>query len=86
MNTTEFIRQLAQQLNISQKQARQLLQQELSAIAEQLAAGNEVVIRGFGKFGLREPRKTRNNPSQGKRVSFRASPKFQQRIRRWRPE
>jgi len=85
MNTSELIRQLAQQLNITQKQARHLLQQELSAITEQLAQGNDVVVRGFGKFSLRKIA-SRNTPATpGQTVAFRAAQKFRERVKGWRP-
>lgn len=86
MNTTDFIRQLAAQLNISQKQAKRLLQQELSAIGDQLAEGNDVVIRGFGKFSLRDAKTAGKQPAASKNVVFKAARKFRDRVRNWRPE
>jgi nucleoid DNA-binding protein len=85
MNTSELIRQLAQQLNITQKQAKQLLQLELSAIAEQLALGNEVVVRGFGKFSLRDSRSRKSPVSTTRTVAFRAAQKFRERVKGWKP-
>ncbi len=78
MNTSELIHHLARELGISQKAAKQLLEQELSAIAEQLGQGNEVVVRGFGKFTPR---------FSGKRgsVGFKAAQKLRDAVKRWRP-
>ena len=85
MNTSELIRQLAQQLNITQKQARHLLQQELSAITEQLTLGNDVVVRGFGKFSLRKITSRKTPATTGQTVAFRAAQKFRERVKGWRP-
>jgi nucleoid DNA-binding protein len=78
MNTSELIRQLARELKISQKTARQLLEQELTAIAEHLGQGDEVVVRGFGRF-------TPMTRRQGRSISFRAAQKFREAVKRWRP-
>ena len=62
MNTNDLIKQLSLKLNITQKEARRLLYQELDAIALQLSEGNNVIIRGFGTFGLRNGRTLAGKP------------------------
>lgn len=85
MNTTDLIIQLADKLSISQKQARRLLYQEMDAIAEQLSEGKHVIIRGFGTFGLRDSRTTKQQAVATKNIFFRASQKFKDFVKPWRP-
>lgn len=53
MNTTELVEQLAQRLSISKAEAKRLLHAHLEAIARHLTAGETVVLRGFGTFGIK---------------------------------
>lgn len=84
MNTGDLIKQLSESLDITQKEARRLLYQELDAISQQLAEDNNVIIRGFGTLRLREgkavPGKT---PRKG--ILFKASQKFKDLVKPWRP-
>ena len=84
MNTSELIKQLSHKLNITQVEARRLLHQELEAISQHLHEGKNVVVRGFGTFGIRQ---TKNPKTQqtGQTVFFRASQKFKDFIKPWRP-
>jgi nucleoid DNA-binding protein len=86
MNTTDLIKQLATQLAITQKEAHRLLHQELKAITEQLAEGKQVIIRGFGTFSLRPARQGKTPAEQSSHVAFKASQKFREKIKSWRPE
>jgi nucleoid DNA-binding protein len=86
MNTTDLIKQLAEKLAITQKEAHRLLHQELNAIAAQLAEGHQVTIRGFGSFSLRQTRSPKGTPEQPNTVAFKASQKFKDAIKAWRPE
>ncbi|MCW9014151.1 MAG: HU family DNA-binding protein [Gammaproteobacteria bacterium] len=83
MTTSELIRQLAQQLNITQKEAHRLLHQELDAMARHLGEGKNVIIRGFGTLGLRD---SRNIQSGRKNLFFRASQKLKDFVKPWKPE
>ncbi|MFW2372171.1 MAG: HU family DNA-binding protein [Gammaproteobacteria bacterium] len=85
MNTTDLIQQLSEQLNISKAEARRMLQQELSALGQQLTEGKHVIIRGFGTLGLRNIRPSKTNPNPGQTVFFRASQKLRAIIRPWKP-
>jgi len=85
MNTTDLITQLSEQLNISKAEARRMLQQELSALGQQLAEGKHVIIRGFGTLGLRNVRASKANPDPGQTVFFKASQKLKAIIRPWKP-
>jgi len=84
MNTGELIKQLSQKLDITQKEAQRLLHQELDAISQQLAKGNHVVIRGFGTLLLRDAKPLPDN-SPRKNIIFRASQKFKDLVKPWRP-
>ncbi len=85
MNTTDLVIQLADKLSISQKQARRMLYQEMDAIAAQLGEGKHVIIRGFGTFGLRDSRTSQQQPVTTRNIFFRASQKFKDFVKPWRP-
>ena len=85
MNTTDLIKQLSEQLNISRAEARRMLKQELSALSQQLSEGKNVIIRGFGTLGLRNIRASKKTPDPGQTVFFRASQKLKAIVRPWRP-
>ena len=85
MNTTDLIKQISQQLSISQAEARRMLLQELAALSQQLTEGKHVIIRGFGTLGLRNIRASKKNPDPGQTVFFRASQKLKTIVRPWRP-
>ena len=53
MQKTEFIAQVADRAGVPKKQARQVLDTALELIAEQLQAGERVVLTGFGTFEMR---------------------------------
>ncbi|MDH5484436.1 MAG: HU family DNA-binding protein [Gammaproteobacteria bacterium] len=86
MNTSELIKQLATQLAITQKEAHRLLHQELNAITEQLAEGKQVIIRGFGTFSLRPTRSRKASTQDTHTAGFKASQKFRDAVKTWRPE
>ena len=85
MNTTDLVIQLAEKLSISQKQARRLLYQEMNAITQHLSEGKQVIIRGFGTFGLRDSRTSKQQAAVTKNIFFRASQKFKDFVKPWRP-
>lgn len=94
MNTSELIKKLAEQLKISQKQARELLLLYFGMISKDLAEGKRVVLRGFGSFETKQtkPRKMRL-PTRGERVlipsrriaQFRPSQILKEEIKSWKP-
>jgi DNA-binding protein HU-beta len=53
MQKTEFIAQVAERAGVPKKQARQIIDTALDLIAEQLQAGERVVLTGFGTFEVR---------------------------------
>lgn len=54
MNNKEFITELSNRLNYTNKDALQLAQAVATIITEQLQAGNVVAIQGFGSFEVRK--------------------------------
>ena len=50
----ELTRRIAQQADISQKQAQAALEATLKSIREALQSGNEVRLVGFGSFKVRQ--------------------------------
>jgi len=94
MNTGEIVKQLAERLKISQKQARWLFKQQLEILKRQLAEGDAVVLRNFGSFSVKNRAPHRGFlPSEGrkvlipakKQVSFRPGKGLKESVADWRP-
>jgi len=63
MTTTEIIKALADRLDLTQKESRQILQKTLSNFREVLMEGKSFTIRDFGTFGTRKrPERRSYNP------------------------
>lgn len=54
MTTAELVKALAERMEISQKQARTLLDAYVGAITQQLAEKKSVILRNFGTFSVKE--------------------------------
>lgn len=54
MTTAELVKALAERMEISQKQARELLDGYVGAITQQLAGKKSVILRNFGSFSIKE--------------------------------
>ncbi|QDZ77513.1 HU family DNA-binding protein, partial [Bacillus cereus] len=54
MNKTELIKQVAQEANLTQKDATASVQAVLDQITQALAKGDSVQLIGFGTFEVRE--------------------------------
>ena len=79
MNKSELVEQIAQKAALSRRDAEQAVDAALNTIEEQLAAGGEIALTGFGKFhvaqrGARQGR----NPQTGAPIQIAASrvPRF----------
>ena len=74
MTKNELAEQVAERAGIPPSQARQVVDSILATMSEQLAAGGEVSIAGFGKFSVthRAARQGRN-PSTGQTIHISAS-------------
>ncbi|PFT88814.1 DNA-binding protein [Bacillus thuringiensis] len=63
MNKTELIKQVAQEANLTQKDATASVQAVLDQITQALAKGDSVQLIGFGTFEVRErSARTGRNP------------------------
>lgn len=54
MTTAELVKALAKRMQVSQKQARTLLDAYIAAITQQLAEKNTVILRNFGSFSVKQ--------------------------------
>jgi DNA-binding protein HU-beta len=74
MTKNELAERVAQRSGLSASQARQVVETTLEAVSDELAAGGEVSLAGFGKFSVshRAARQGRN-PSTGQTIQIAAS-------------
>ncbi|MFC0188532.1 HU family DNA-binding protein [Fictibacillus iocasae] len=74
MNKTDLINTVAEQSELSKKDATKAVDAVFEAIAESLKSGDKVQLIGFGNFEVREraARKGRN-PQTGKEIEIAAS-------------
>lgn len=69
MNKTELIKQVAQEANLTQKDATAPVQAVLDQITQALAKGDSVQLIGFGTFEVRErSARTGRNPQTGEEM------------------
>ncbi|TMK98947.1 MAG: HU family DNA-binding protein [Actinobacteria bacterium] len=74
MTKNELAEQIARRNGLPASQARQLVETTIDSISDELAAGGEVSLAGFGKFSVshRAARMGRN-PSTGQTIHIAAS-------------
>jgi len=79
MTKNELAEQVATRNGLPASQARQVVETTIDVISDELAAGGEVALAGFGKFSVshRAARQGRN-PATGQTINIAASkaPKF----------
>ncbi|HDR4885376.1 TPA: HU family DNA-binding protein [Bacillus cereus] len=69
MNKTELIKQVAQEANLTQKDATASVQAVLDQITQALVKGDSVQLIGFGTFEVRErSARTGRNPQTGEEM------------------
>jgi DNA-binding protein HU-beta len=74
MTKNELAERVASSAGVPASQARQAVDAAIAAIAEELAAGGEVSIAGFGKFSVSErAAREGRNPSTGATIQIAAS-------------
>ncbi|AXO94347.1 MULTISPECIES: HU family DNA-binding protein [Bacillus cereus group] len=74
MNKTELIKNVAQNAEISQKEATVVVQTVVESITNTLATGEKVQLIGFGTFEVRErAARTGRNPQTGEEMQIAAS-------------
>ena len=79
MNKTELIAAMAEQAELSQKDAEKALKAFVDIIGEELTKGEKVQLVGFGTFEVSErPEREGRNPQTGEAMKIAASksPKF----------
>ncbi|MGO9488099.1 MAG: HU family DNA-binding protein [Solirubrobacteraceae bacterium] len=74
MTKNELAEQVASRTGLAGSQARQAVEAAIDSISDELAAGGEVALAGFGKFSVsqRAARQGRN-PSTGQTIQIAAS-------------
>jgi len=74
MTKNELADQIAERTGLGAGQARQVVEATIEAVSDELAAGGEVSLAGFGKFSVsqRAARQGRN-PSTGETINIAAS-------------
>jgi DNA-binding protein HU-beta len=79
INKTELARAVAEDTGLTNGQAKEVIEKTLEQIANELGAGNEVSLPGFGKFAISErAARTGRNPQTGEVMYIKASriPRF----------
>jgi DNA-binding protein HU-beta len=79
MTKNELAEQVARRNGLSTSQARQVLETAIEVVSDELAAGGEVSLAGFGKFSVsHRAARLGRNPSTGATINIAASkaPKF----------
>lgn len=71
MNKSELVYEVTNRLDVTRKEAEDVIDCFLDLIAENLANGNKVVLSGFGTFEIRN-RVSRSgvNPRTGERIDI----------------
>jgi DNA-binding protein HU-beta len=74
MTKNDLADKVAERTGLAASQARQALEAAIDAVADELAAGGEVALAGFGKFSVshRAARQGRN-PATGETINIAAS-------------
>jgi len=79
MTKNDLAEQVARRNGLSTSQARQVLETTIDVVSDELAAGGEVSLAGFGKFSVsHRAARLGRNPSTGATINIAASnaPKF----------
>lgn len=71
MHKNEFIKQLAKETTLPQKEVNQVIKTAIELIARRLREGDKVVLTGFGTFEVRRRRARRGvNPQTKERITI----------------
>ncbi|WP_380879236.1 DNA-binding protein [Sphingomonas sp. DBB INV C78] len=77
MNNTELAEQIASVQGLTKADGRKIVDAVFAAVADAVAAGQEVSINGFGKFKVKDaPAREGRNPSTGATIQIAASKKL----------
>ena len=73
MNKTELVKKIAEKAEISQAQAKSVLEATLESVKEALQGGDSVQLIGFGTFRVSErAARTGKNPRTGEQIQIAA--------------
>ena len=71
MNKTELVKKIAEKAEISQAQAKSVLEATLESVKEALQGGDSVQLIGFGTFSVSErAARTGKNPRTGEKIQI----------------
>ena len=71
MNKTELVKKIAEKAEVSQVQAKAVLEATLESVKEALQAGDAVQLIGFGTFSVSErAARTGKNPRTGEKITI----------------
>ena len=74
MTKNELAEQVAEKNGLAASQARQVVESAIDVISDELAAGGEVALAGFGKFSVsHRAARLGRNPSTGATINIAAS-------------
>jgi DNA-binding protein HU-beta len=74
MTKNELAEQVASRTGLAGSQARQAVEAAIDSISDELAAGGEVALAGFGKFSVSQrAARTGRNPATGATIQIAAS-------------
>lgn len=72
MNKSELIESMAQEMNISHREASAITNTIIDTMTEALSTGDSIEIRGFGSFVIKEYNSYEGrNPKTGKKIKVR---------------
>ncbi len=73
MNKTELVKKIAEKAQVSQVEAKAVLEATLESVKEALQAGDAVQLIGFGTFSVAErAARTGKNPRTGEQIKIAA--------------
>jgi DNA-binding protein HU-beta len=74
MTKNELAEKVAQRTGLSASQARGVVEAAIDVVSDELAAGGEVALAGFGKFSVsHRAARLGRNPSTGQTINIAAS-------------
>ena len=74
MQKTDFVKSVADRANVSQKEAKQVIDAALDIITESLKGGEKVTLTGFGTFEVRQRQEREGvNPHTRQKIKIAAT-------------
>jgi DNA-binding protein HU-beta len=74
MQKTDFVKSVADRANVSQKEAKQVVDAALDIITESLKGGEKVTLTGFGTFEVRQRQEREGvNPQTRQKIKIAAT-------------